>query len=273
VKGPIADLERMAWKGRKVVIAYDADSNQKDLVRFARAELARHLRGCGAVVGFLEWDATQGKGIDDHLALVGPEKVLDQLLHVRFTGLRWQDELLRSKVSSDKNESAILPILANAITALRLAPQWQGVLAYDEFRNNVVALKSTPWGGVPNGGWTDQEDRLTAEWLQHNRIFVSVEIASQAVQTVAAERRVHPIRQYLDSEMGRHATAESVAIDVSWRGREQLRICSRVPLDALCRGANLSPRYQSRLLLDSGGSTRHQEIDGAAHARWRILHR
>ena len=199
VKGPIPDLERIAWKGRRVVIAYDADAKNKDLVRYARADLTRHLRACGAVVGFLEWDANQGKGIDDHLALVGPEKVLDELAQVTFIGLRWQDELLRSKVSSDRNESAILPVLANAITALRLAPEWQGVLAYDEFRSNVVAVKPVPWGALPKGAWIDQEDRLTAEWLQHNRIFVSVEIASQAVQTVAAERRVHPIRQYLDS--------------------------------------------------------------------------
>jgi predicted P-loop ATPase len=198
VKGPIPDLERIAWKRRKVIIAYDADSSQKDLVRFARAELARHLRGRGSVVGFLEWDAKQGKGIDDHLALAGPERVLDELSRVTFTGLRWQDELIRSKASSDKNETSILPILANAITALRLAPEWQGVLAYDEFRCNVVAVKPVPWGALPKSGWTDQEDRLTAEWLQRNRIFVSVEIASQAVQTVAAQRRVHPVQDYLD---------------------------------------------------------------------------
>jgi predicted P-loop ATPase len=198
VKGPIPDLEHIAWKGRRVVIAYDADSSQKDLVRFARAELARHLRGRGAVVGFLEWNARQGKGIDDHLAVVGPENVLDELSRVTFTGLRWQDELIRSKVSSDKNETSILPVLANAITALRLAPEWQGVLAYDEFRCNVVAAKPVPWGALLKSGWTDQEDRLTAEWLQRNRIFVSVEVASQAVQTVAAQRRVHPVRDYLN---------------------------------------------------------------------------
>ncbi|MGH9436855.1 MAG: VapE domain-containing protein [Terriglobia bacterium] len=198
VKGPIPDLDRIAWKDRRVIIAYDADAGEKDLVRFARAELARHLRGRGALVGFLEWDAHRGKGIDDHLAMAGPEAVLEEMARVTFAGLRWQDELLRSKVSSEKNENSILSILANAITALRLAPEWQGVLAYDEFRCNAVALKPTPWGALPKSGWTDQEDRLTAEWLQHRRIFVSVEIASQAVQTVAAQRLVHPVRQYLD---------------------------------------------------------------------------
>jgi putative DNA primase/helicase len=199
IKGPIPDLERISWKGRRVVVAYDADAKDKDFVRYARADLARHLRGRGAAIGFLEWDVNQGKGIDDHLALAGPETVLGELAHVTFAGLRWQDELLRSKVSSEKNDSSILPILANAITALRLAPEWQGVLAYDEFRNNIIALKPTPWGVLAKDGWTDQEDRLTAEWLQHHRIFVSVEIASQAVQTVATERRAHPIRQYLDT--------------------------------------------------------------------------
>jgi hypothetical protein len=190
VKGPIPDLERIAWKDRRVIIAYDADADEKDLVRFARAELARHLRTRGAVVGFLAWNMNQGKGIDDHLAVAGPDAVLDELARVPFTGLRWQDELLRSKVSS---ENSILPILANAITALRLAPEWRGLLAYDEFRCNVVALKPPPWSAVPQNEWTDQEDRLTAEWLQRHRILVSVEIASQAVQTVATQRRVHPV--------------------------------------------------------------------------------
>ena len=199
VKGPILDLQWITWKDRKVIIAYDADAATKDLVRYARAEFARHLRMSGAVVGFLEWDSSQGKGIDDHLAMVGPDGVLGEIDRVACTGLRWQDELLRSKAYGDKTESSVLPILANGITALRLAPEWQGVLAYDEFRSNVVTLKPTPWGASPTNGWTDHEDRLTAEWLQRHRIFVSVEIASQAVQTVAAQHRVHPVRQYLET--------------------------------------------------------------------------
>jgi len=77
------------------------------------------------------------------------------------TNRRWQDELLRSKANAA--DAAILPILANAITALRLAPEWQNVLPYDEFRSNVVALLPTPWGARVKGGWTDHEDRLTAE--------------------------------------------------------------------------------------------------------------
>jgi hypothetical protein len=39
------------------------DSAVKDQVRFARIELAQHLRRQGALVGFLEWDLAHGKGI------------------------------------------------------------------------------------------------------------------------------------------------------------------------------------------------------------------
>jgi hypothetical protein len=61
VKGPIPDLEWIAWKDRKVIIAFDADAHSKDQVRIARAELAQDWRRRGAVVGFLEWDLAQGK--------------------------------------------------------------------------------------------------------------------------------------------------------------------------------------------------------------------
>src|SRR5215472_5289289 len=90
VKGAIPDLDWIAWEGRRVVIAYDADVVAKDLVRIARSEFAAHLRGRGALVAFLEWDVMRGKGIDDHLAIVGPGAVLEEITHVDFTGSTWR---------------------------------------------------------------------------------------------------------------------------------------------------------------------------------------
>jgi hypothetical protein len=58
-------------------------------------------------------------------------------------------------------------------------------------------MHDTPWGGHALQDWTDHDDRLTAEWLQHNGIFVSLEVAGQAVETVANEYRFHPVREYL----------------------------------------------------------------------------
>ena len=84
LKGTIPDLDWIVWAGRKVVIAYDADAVTKELVRIARSVLGAHLRGRGALVGFLEWDVAKGKGVDDHLAMVSAETVLDEIAHVDF---------------------------------------------------------------------------------------------------------------------------------------------------------------------------------------------
>ena len=197
VKGAIPDLDWVTWAGRRVVIAYDADAVTKEIVRIARSELTAHLRGRGAWVGFLEWDAARGKGIDDHLAIVGPDAVLDAISHVDYAGTAWRKDLLRSKPPMNTTEGRILPVLANAIAAFRHAPDWGGVLAFNEFGFGTVVLKPAPWGVVPNGEWTDHEDRLATEWLQRQGILVSVEVAGQAVQTAARDHPFHPIRTYL----------------------------------------------------------------------------
>jgi len=197
VKGVIPDLDWVDWQGRKVVIAYDADAITKDLVRIARSELAAHLRSRGALVGFLEWDVAKGKGIDDHLAIVGPNAVVDEVAHVDFASSAWRKDLLRSKPPMNNTEGRILPVLANAIAALRHAPEWGGVLAFNEFAFGTVALKPTPWGIVPKGEWTDHEDRLAAEWLQKQGILVSVDVAGQAVQTAGRDHPMHPVKAYL----------------------------------------------------------------------------
>jgi len=40
-----------------------------------------------------------------------------------------------------------------------LAPEWQGALAYDEFRCNVVAVKPVPWGALPRLSFKDSAKR------------------------------------------------------------------------------------------------------------------
>jgi predicted P-loop ATPase len=103
----------------------------------------------------------------------------------------WKKTLIRSKSGDPK------PLLANAVSALRTAPEWVGILAFDEFSLSVVS-KSTPVFGGQAGTWSDQQDRLTAVWLQEAGIGVSVEVAGQAIQAVAMDRPFHPVREYLD---------------------------------------------------------------------------
>ena len=156
--------------------------------------------------------------------------VIQPKIAVRPAG-DWRDQLICSKGRRDE-PGGPKPLLANAITALRAAPEWEGVLAFDEFSLRTVALKPAPWDGAATGlEWTDHEDRLVANWLQHASIYVSVEVAGQSVQTVAKDRPFHPVREYLDSLMwdgtkridtwltrylGAEATEYTAAVGARW---------------------------------------------------------
>jgi hypothetical protein len=72
----------------------------------------------------------------------------------------------------NNTEGRILPVLANAIAAFRHAPEWGGVLAFNEFAFGTVALKLAPWGIVPRGsgpimriGWRRSGYSDKASWF------------------------------------------------------------------------------------------------------------
>jgi predicted P-loop ATPase len=109
-------------------------------------------------------------------------------------GTGWKDRLLIGK------RGAPLALVANALTALRHAPQWQGVLRFNESSLATIVKRAPPFENtlaIPFP-WADEHDVLTAAWLQHQGIGVGKEIAGQAVQTVARDHPFHPIRDYLD---------------------------------------------------------------------------
>lgn len=270
IKGAIPDLDWIIWAGRRVVIAYDADAVTKELVRIARSVLGAHLRDRGALVRFLEWDVAKGKGVDDHLAMVGPETVLDEIAHVDFASSAWKKDLLRSKPSPNTSEGRILPVLANAIAAFRHAPEWGGVLAFNEFGFGTVVLKPAPWGVVPKGEWTDHEDRLTAEWLQRQGVLVSVDVAGQAVQTAARDHPFHPVKTYLHG----HRWDGVQRVDrwlSTYLGTEDTEYSRAV--GSLGRRTDFPTRGEGRLLPDSRRATGHPKIDRTAYGGRGVFHR
>ena len=115
---------------------------------------------------------------------------------------------LRQRLSGWKASLILTPtktpkaILANALIALRGAEEWQGVLAFNEFKLQIDMLKPPPWRKSEDNSWTpqpwaDHEDTLTAEWLQHNDICVQVNVAAAAAIAVAKDNSVHPVLDYL----------------------------------------------------------------------------
>lgn len=86
-KGPIPDLSLIAWKQRKVYIAYDADAATNEKVGWARSALARELSSRGAHVALIDIPENSGvKGIDDLLFAWGPERILELLAAAVETG-------------------------------------------------------------------------------------------------------------------------------------------------------------------------------------------
>ena len=94
------------------------------------------------------------------------------------------------------------PTFFNAVVALREAPDWQCVLAYDDFAKRTVLTAPPPWSVFRDDverPWTDIDDLLTWEWLQSKNILVQQRTCAQAVELVAHDRPFNPVLDDLDS--------------------------------------------------------------------------
>jgi predicted P-loop ATPase len=107
----------------------------------------------------------------------------------------WRAELLYSNTRPR-------PLLANAIIALSKAEEWESVLAYDMFTMATYAIRPPPWHTSGKSWepkqWSDHDDTLTANWLQHQEIAVTPATAATAIEAVAKNKSFHPVMDYLD---------------------------------------------------------------------------
>lgn len=120
----------------------------------------------------------------------------------------WRVALLRSKTESGA-AGAIRPVRENVVLALDGmslpndrylfgAPEARGVIAFNEFTNNVDKLKPTPWG-TPAGPWAEVDELLMGEWLvrEHGLPSMHRGALEEAVLMVADRHRYHPVRDQL----------------------------------------------------------------------------
>jgi len=192
VRGVIPDLDRIEWKGRRVIIAYDADVHTNPQVRAARWRLSSVLIDRGAVVASLEWPIDKGKGIDDHLATVGPDRVLAEIAAVEFGD--WRSRLLRN----DKGK--LLSCYDNAALFLERSPEWAAVLGYNEFAAaHVILAQPPPPVNIAVGAEIDDDfDTGTVRWLERKGILVRPPMVFAVVDSVARHNSYHPVRDYLE---------------------------------------------------------------------------
>ena len=196
VKGVISDFDRVIWAGRRVVIAYDSNALTNDQVHHARGQLARDLAARGALVFLLDLPskAPSGvavNGVDDYLAAAGLRAFID--LYQQALRWNWREELVLTETGKVKAN-----ISKNAAIALRLAPEFREVLAYNLFAKRIEIRSATPWGSPP-GPWRDLDDIRLREWLETHGILEGRATVADAVASVAQESAYHPVRDYLAS--------------------------------------------------------------------------
>ena len=177
----------------------------------------------------------------------------------------WRQNLLLKKNGDPK------PILANVLEALRNAPEFAGLLAWDEFKLQVITVRNTPWGSK-SGTWTERDDVLLTEWMQREYIDVRPDVVGQAVQTIAHEQSRHVVRDYL-----MRLRWDGLKRIDGWLslylGAEQSKVsCAFGALAYLGRGAHHGAGLQSRLQLDPGRCAGHRQEPRPEDPGWRVVH-
>ena len=128
---------------------------------------------------------------------------------------QWRERLLLTITGTPR------PLLANAITALREAPAWFGVLAYDEFSRETVIKAAPPWdiklAPWSERAWSSHDDLLATEWLQREGIAVNTQTTAQAVEAVARDRSFNPVIDYLAAFITTAGRGRQMAFELSRR--------------------------------------------------------
>jgi len=117
----------------------------------------------------------------------------------------WRKYLLET------DKFAVKPVRENAVLALDGwpdrgvlgVPEVKGLIAFNEFSNNVVKTRPSPWG-TPAGVWLEADELLMGEWLVRECYLPSMSRGTleEAVLMVAHRNSFHPLRQRVESLRG-----------------------------------------------------------------------
>ena len=120
----------------------------------------------------------------------------------------WRGKLLQSGTGAIKacRENVVLALdgIDHNGTWIPGALDAKGVIAFDEFSNNVVKLKATPWG-TAKGLWQEEDELEMGAWL--TRVYYLPPMPrgtlEEAVLMVAKRHKVHPMREHVEGLRGK----------------------------------------------------------------------
>lgn len=105
----------------------------------------------------------------------------------------WHFGLQRTK------EGRLKPTVNNAFLLLRHSDEWQGVLGYDTFAEQVRKLRPPPFeDGATVGEWTEMDDHRLLLWLSRRIGEMGTEAIGKAVQLVAHLHEFNPLQERLE---------------------------------------------------------------------------
>ncbi len=119
----------------------------------------------------------------------------------------WRKHLLTSPSTGSirpVRENVVLALDGRPDKGLPGVPECEGLIAFNEFTNNVVKLRPTPWGS-PEGEWLEADELQMGDWLvrEHWLPSMSREALSEAVLIVAKRHAYHPLRARIEALYGK----------------------------------------------------------------------
>lgn len=113
----------------------------------------------------------------------------------------WRHDLRHGRGENKDPDGSLL----NAKIALSKAPEWDGVICYNEMQRQVVQVCHGPWESADRWGkklpqplpWSDLQTIRTTIWLQENAINLQTRVVREAVIHEASLNCFHPVKDYL----------------------------------------------------------------------------
>lgn len=119
---------------------------------------------------------------------------------------RWRAALLKTDKGVIKavRENIVLALDGWPERGIPGVPEAAGVVAFNEFTNNVEKTRPTPWG-TDAGVWLEADELLMGEWLvrEHWLPSMSRSTLEEAVLMVAQRHAFHPVRAQMLALRGR----------------------------------------------------------------------
>lgn len=202
---PVAKAIRAMHKNTPIIIAADNDENnvgQKAALAVKKSVINSDVIIC----------PEQGKDFND-LGLDATRSAFNSGggLFPAFDGLRpsnhghapaasnsdWQQDLItdsRNKIVATSTQNAIIYMLKH--------PDFEGVFAYDEFKQSCILKKCPPWQTLDDfevAELTDIHITQASATLERYGIACGIDKCAKAIDVVAHENRFHSAREYFSS--------------------------------------------------------------------------